>query len=214
MGTPDRLEKVNHDFSSGKISSRNLKHMQRAIFLDRDGVLVEDEEYISTPDELIPYPFASSAIKKINQSNFLAIVITNQPVVARNLCTEQELRIIHNKLDTVLGKDHAFLDALYYCPHHPHRGYPDENPVYKIDCPCRKPKPGMLLDAARDFNIDLTSSYFIGDHERDLEAGKRAGVSTIGVRTGQALNGSKLQPDFLFENIEQAVDFIIQSPKK
>jgi D,D-heptose 1,7-bisphosphate phosphatase len=214
MGTPDRLEKVNRDLLSGKIAARNLKHKQKAIFLDRDGVLNEDEEYIAQPDELILYSYTSAAIKKINASDFLAIVITNQPVVARNLCTEQELRVIHNKLDTELGTDRTFLDGLYYCPHHPHKGFPDENPAYKIDCPCRKPKPGMLLDAARDFNIDLSASYFIGDHERDIEAGQRAGVTTIGVRTGQGLKGSKLAPDHLFKNVDEAVDFILQSTTK
>lgn len=213
MGTPDRLEKVNGDYLSGKILARNFKTKQKAIFLDRDGVLNEDKEYIATPEEFHLYPFTSAAVKKINSSGFLAIVITNQPVVARNLCTEAGLRIIHNKLDTVLGTDRAFLDAVYYCPHHPHKGFPDENPVYKIDCHCRKPKPGMLLDAARDFNIDLSTSYFIGDHERDIEAGQRAGVKTIGVLTGQGLKGSVLQPDHVFESITEAVDFIIQSSK-
>lgn len=211
MGTPDRLEKVTRDLLSGKIAARNLKNRQRAIFLDRDGVLVEDKEYVSSPHELKLYPFTAAAVKKINTAGFLAIVITNQPVVARNLCTEDELRIIHNKLDTELGEAHALLDALYYCPHHPDKGFPDENPAYKIDCECRKPKPGMLLNAVRDFNIDLSASYFIGDHERDIEAGKRAGVKTIGVRTGQGLKGSTLKPDHTFQNVEEAVDFIIQS---
>jgi mannose-1-phosphate guanylyltransferase/phosphomannomutase len=213
MGTPDRLEKVTKDLLSGKIAARNLNNKQKAVFLDRDGVLNEDEEYIASPEELKLYAFTPAAIKKINASGYLAIVITNQPVVARNLCTEQELRIIHNKMDTELGADHALLDALYYCPHHPHKGYPDENPAYKIDCPCRKPKPGMLLDAARDFNIDLAASFFIGDHERDIEAGKRAGVKTVGVRTGMALQGSKLQPDHFFNDLMEAVDFIVGSHK-
>ncbi len=211
MGTPDRLEKVERDYQAGKIAARNLRNKQKAIFLDRDGVLNEDQEYISSPEDLTLYPFTTSAIKKINTSGFLAIAITNQPVIARNLCTEKELRIIHNKLDTMLGEDHALLDALYYCPHHPDKGYPGENPIYKIDCECRKPKPGMLLDAARDFNIDLANSFFIGDHERDIEAGKRAGVTTVGVRTGAAMRGTHIQADHTFENIEQAVDFITQS---
>jgi len=211
MGTPDRLEQVTNDLVSGKIEARNFSHKQRAIFLDRDGVLNVDHPYISTPSMLELFPFTAEAIKKINMSDFLAIVITNQPVVARNLCTEAELQIIHNKLDTLLGNERAKLDALYYCPHHPDKGYPDENPAYKIDCPCRKPKPGMLRDAARDFNIDLSQSFIIGDDERDLAAGLAAGVKTIGVSTGKGLMGSKIQPDFRFENVLEAVDFITQS---
>lgn len=211
MGTPDRLEQVTADLLSGKIEARNFSHKQKAIFLDRDGVLNVDHPYIANPKMLELYPFTASAIKKINQSNYLAIVITNQPVVARNLCTEDELQIIHNKLDTVLGHDRAKLDALYYCPHHPDKGYPDENPAYKIDCPCRKPKPGMLFDAARDFNIDLSASFMIGDDERDIAAGKAAGVKTVGVKSGKGLKGSTLKPDYQFENVSEAVDFITQS---
>jgi D,D-heptose 1,7-bisphosphate phosphatase len=215
MGTPERLEQVNADYASGKIEARNLTRKQRAIFLDRDGVLNADHPYIASPDQLELYPFTAAAIEKINQSNYIAIVVTNQPVVARNLCTEAELQIIHNKLDTVLGHEHAKLDALYYCPHHPDKGYPGENPAYKIDCPCRKPKPGMLLEAARDFNIDLTASFIIGDDQRDMEAGKNAGVTTIGVQSGKGLRGSTVQPDYWAENVSLAVDFILQSiPKK
>jgi mannose-1-phosphate guanylyltransferase/phosphomannomutase len=210
MGTPDRLEKVSRDFRSGKIVARNLRHKQKAIFLDRDGVLNVDREYIASPDDFVLYPFSAEAVKKINATTFLAIVITNQPVVARNLCTEAELQIIHNKLDTELGTQHALLDAIYYCPHHPDKGYPDENPAYKIDCHCRKPKPGMLLDAARDYNIDLSASYFIGDHERDIEAGELAGVKTIGVKTGHGLKDTKRTPNQTFETLLDAIDFIIR----
>jgi mannose-1-phosphate guanylyltransferase/phosphomannomutase len=214
MGTPDRLEHVNADYLSGKIEARNFNHKQRAIFLDRDGVLNVDHSYIATPDQLELYPFTAEAIKKINHSNFLTAVVTNQPAVARNLCSEEELRVIHNKLDTLLGNEGAKLDALYYCPHHPDKGFPDENPIYKIDCDCRKPKPGMLLQAAASFNIDLTQSFMIGDDERDIEAGKNAGVTTIGVRTGKGLKESKTQPDYMFENVSAAVDFILQSTAK
>lgn len=207
MGTPDRLEKVSNDYRRGKIALRNLTQKQKAIFLDRDGVLNEDTHLIKHPDELRLFPEAPDAVKRINDSGYLAIVITNQPVVARNLCTEDELRVIHNKLDTLLGAKHALLDALYYCPHHPDKGYPEENPAYKIDCECRKPKPGMLLQAARDFNIDLSQSFFIGDNPRDFEAGKRAGVKTIGVRMSiQA--GVSIKPDYQFQTLAEAVDFI------
>ncbi len=130
----------------------------------------------------------------------MSIVITNQSVVARNICTEEQLRTIHNKLDAVLAKDGAKLDAVYYCPHHPDKGFAGENPTYKIDCDCRKPKPGMLLDAARDFNINLGASYFVGDSDRDVEAGQRAGVTTVGVTTGKGLEGSKLRPGLFFSH--------------
>ncbi len=209
MGTPERLEQVNVDFSSGKIHGRNLSKKQSAIFLDRDGVLNIDKDLVTTPEELEVYPYAPSAVKKINESDYLAIVITNQSVVARNLCTEAGLRIIHNKLDTILGEAHAKVDGLYYCPHHPKGGFPEENPAYKIDCHCRKPKPGMLLDAARDFNIDLSKSWFIGDTERDIIAGKAAGVKTIGVRTGRGSMGFATEPDFVFEDLHKAVEFIL-----
>jgi D,D-heptose 1,7-bisphosphate phosphatase len=209
MGTPDRLEQVRKDFASGKIQSRNLAQKQRAIFLDRDGVLNVDTDLVKSPDELLVYDYAGPNVRKINEAGYLAIVITNQSVIARNMCTEDELRIIHNKLDTVIGEHHAKLDGLYYCPHHPHGGFPEENPAYKIDCHCRKPKPGMLLDAARDFNIDLSQSWFIGDTERDVVAGKTAGVKTIGVLTGRALKGSTVEPDFTKNDLTEAVDFIL-----
>lgn len=212
MGTPDRLKKVTDDLVSGKIGRRNYKHRQSAVFLDRDGVLNEDTPWIASPEALTLYPFAPHAVKQLNHSDYLTIVATNQPVVARGLCTEDELRTIHNKLETKLGDENAFLDALYYCPHHPDKGFPGENILYKIDCDCRKPKPGMLLRAAKDFNIDLSSSYFIGDDERDIEAGKRAGVQTIGVATGKGLRTAKTLPDYFFNDLGEAADFILQQP--
>lgn len=214
MGTPDRLKKVTDDYLGGKIERRNYKHPQSAVFLDRDGVLNEDTPWIASPEALTLYPFTSQAIKQLNRSDYLTIVATNQPVVARGMCTEDDLRIIHNKLETKLGDDNAFLDALYYCPHHPDKGFPGENILYKIDCDCRKPKPGMLLNAAKDFNIDLSSSYFIGDDERDVEAGKRVGVQTIGVATGKGLRTTKILPDYFFNDLREAVDFILQQPNR
>jgi D,D-heptose 1,7-bisphosphate phosphatase len=209
MGTPERLKQVNKDFASGIIETKNWSKKQKAIFLDRDGVLNIDKDLVATPDELEVYNYAGPAIRKINESGYLAIAITNQSVIARNLCTEDGLRIIHNKLDTVIGESHAKLDGLYYCPHHPHGGFPEENPAYKVDCHCRKPKPGMLLDASRDFNIDLSQSWFIGDTERDILAGKAAGVKTIGVRTGRGANGFTSNPNYIFNDLVEAVDFIL-----
>ena len=106
-------------------------------------------------------------------------MVTNQPVIARGEVTWDELEEIHNKMETELGKQGAYLDAIYFCPHHPHKGYEGEVEELKIDCDCRKPKPGMLLKAAEDFNIDLKKSYMVGDSENDVKAGIQAGCMTI-----------------------------------
>ena len=119
------------------------------------------------------------AIQKINESGYLAIVVTNQPVIARGEVSFDELEEIHNKMETLLGKEGAYLDAIYYCPHHPHKGYEGERPELKIECKCRKPKPGMLLKAAEEFNIDLSQSWMIGDGENDVIAGINAGCKTV-----------------------------------
>ena len=118
----------------------------------------------------------AEAIKLINQSGYLAIVVTNQPVIARGEVSWEELYEIHKKMATLLGKDGAYVDGIYICPHHPDKGFEGERPEYKIECDCRKPKPGLLLQAAKDFNIDLSESYMIGDSHRDVEAGENAGV--------------------------------------
>lgn len=126
----------------------------------------------------------SEAIKQINQSGYLAIVVTNQPVIARGEVTWEELNEIHKKMDTLLGKDGAYIDGIYICPHHPDKGFEGERPEYKFDCDCRKPKPGLLLQAAHDFNIDLSQSIMIGDSDRDVEAGKNAGcLKSVKVET-------------------------------
>lgn len=212
MGTPSRWEEVNDDYNSGKIALSSYEHKQKAIFLDRDGVINEEVSFISRPEEFRLYSFTSQAIRLINDSAYKAIAITNQSVIARNLCTFEELREVHCKMDTLLGKEGARLDALYFCPHHPDKGYPEERKEYKIDCLCRKPQPGMLLDAAFDFNLDLKRSFMIGDTERDILAGINAGCTTIGVRTGYGLKKTGVYPDFFFENILEAVQFIVGDP--
>ena len=121
----------------------------------------------------------AAAIRKINEAGYLAIVVTNQPVIARGEVSFEELEEIHNKMETLLGKEGAYLDAIYYCPHHPHKGYEGERPELKIECDCRKPKPGMLFKAAEDFNIDLSQSWMIGDGENDVKAGINAGCKAV-----------------------------------
>lgn len=178
MGTPERYEAVCHDFASGKVQAKNLANPQKAIFLDRDGTLNRYVGFLRDADQLELLPGVSEAIRKINASGYLAIVITNQPVIARGEVTEVELKNIHNKLETLLGQEGAYVDAIYYCPHHPHKGYEGEIPELKIDCNCRKPKPGLILRAARDYNIDLQRSYMVGDSDSDVLAGINAGCHT------------------------------------
>ncbi len=214
MGTPERLVKVEEAVITGKVFRRNIEQKQKAIFLDRDGVINDDTEFIKTPEDMKLLPYTSKAIKQINQSEYLAIVATNQSVVARNLCTEDELKQIHNKMESDLGNEQAYVDKIYYCPHHPDKGFPDENPIYKIDCDCRKPKPGMLLQAAEKFNIDLSESYMVGDHERDIQAGKAAGCMTIGVTTGKGLRQTLTKSDYFFDHLNEAVEFILEEPYK
>ena len=188
MGTPERYFKVVEDFKNGIVESKNLSKKQKAIFLDRDGTLNKYVGFLTSVDELQLIDGVTDAIKKINDSQYLAIVITNQPVVARGEVSFDELDEIHNKLETLLGKDGAYLDAIYYCPHHPHSGYEGEVKELKFDCECRKPKPGLILQAAKDFNIDLSNSFMIGDSESDVLCGNNAGCKSFLINNNNSLN--------------------------
>ena len=179
MGTPDRFHQVEADYKNGIVQAKNLSNKQKAVFLDRDGTINKYVSFLRNIDDFELIDGVSEAIKKINQSGYLAIVVTNQPVIARGEVTWEELNEIHKKMATLLGKDGAYVDAIYICPHHPDKGFEGERPEYKIDCDCRKPKPGLLLQAAKDFNIDLSQSIMIGDSDRDVEAGEAAGCESI-----------------------------------
>ena len=194
MGTPDRYESVCRDFARGTVKAKNLINKQKAIFLDRDGTINEYVGFLRSPDEFRLLDGVTDAIKKINSSGYLAIVITNQPVIARGEVTFAGLEEIHNKMETLLGRDGAYLDAIYFCPHHPHKGYAGEIPELKFDCDCRKPKAGMIFKAASDFNIDLSASWMIGDGENDVLCGINAGCKTaiIGENPSANLSGTGL----------------------
>ena len=188
MGTPDRFYEVEEDIKSGKVKARNLKNKQKAVFLDRDGTINKYVGFLTKPEQFELIPGAAEAIKKINKSGYLAIVVTNQPVISRGDCTWEELREIHNKMETELGKEGAFVDAIYICPHHKDKGFEGERPEYKFDCECRKPKAGLLLLAAHDFNIDMSQSIMIGDNNIDVESGINAGcLKTILIKTNESL---------------------------
>jgi histidinol-phosphate phosphatase family protein len=182
-----------------------------AAFLDRDGVINREVNLLHHPSQLELLPGAANAIRRLNEAGWLAIVITNQPVVARGLCDESQLRVIHDKLETLLGREGAYLDAIYYCPHHPDRGYPGENPVYKVACGCRKPATGLLEAAQREFRIDLARSVFVGDTARDIQTGHNAGIRTVLVRTGYGpeQSCSESSPTYRCADLGAAVEWIL-----
>lgn len=213
IGTPDRLGKVNSDYLSGKIRRLNCENPRRAVFMDRDGVINEEVKLLCKLEDFRLLSRVGKAIKKINESELLAIVVTNQPVVARNLCSVSELEEIHKKMETLLGNVGAKLDAIYYCPHHPDKGYPEENPEYKIDCDCRKPAVGMIKKAEKEFNIELSESFLIGDSFRDMLCGKNAGVATIAVGAGDANSRPEAKPDHVCKDLCDAVDYVMKNVK-
>ena len=179
MGTPDRYESVKRDFISGVVTGKNLSNKQKAVFLDRDGTINKYVGFLKDIEEFELIDGVCEAIREINKSGYLAVVVTNQPVIARGEVTYEELEEIHNKMETLLGKEGAYVDAIYFCPHHPHSGYEGEIKELKFECECRKPKPGMLLQAAKDFNINLSESWMVGDGENDVIAGLAAGCKAF-----------------------------------
>lgn len=179
MGTPDRFYQVEADFIAGRVQEKNLTKKQKAIFLDRDGTINVYKGFLRDIDDFELIPGVAKAIKRINESGYLVIVVTNQPVIARGEVSWDGLEKIHNKMETLLGLEGAYIDDIYFCPHHPHKGYKGEVAELKIDCDCRKPKPGMLLKAAEKYNIDLSKSYMVGDGENDVKAGIAAGCKTV-----------------------------------
>ena len=202
MGTPERFHQVEEDFKKGTVQAKNLKNKQKAIFLDRDGTINKYVGFLRKEEEFELIDGVAEAVKKINHSGYLAIVITNQPVIARGEVTFEGLQTIHNKMETLLGEEGAYLDGIYFCPHHPHKGYEGEVSELKIDCDCRKPKPGMLLKAAEDFNIDLSQSYMVGDGENDIKAGMAAGCKTVLLNT----EGEEFGQDICVGSLKEFVD--------
>ena len=214
IGTPDRLNKVTADYLHGVCEQRNLNHKQKCIFLDRDGTINRFVGFLRDINQLELEPTAAEAIRLINESEYLAIVITNQPVIARGELTFEELNQIHNRIHTLLGKNSAYLDGLYFCPHHPDKGFDGEVPELKCECDCRKPKTGMLKRAEKDFNADLKNSWFIGDTSMDVQTGLNAGVHTLLLRSGDPQkNKYNVTPDLIADNLLEAVKMILAREK-
>lgn len=216
LGTPDRLHKVESAFLNGSIARRNKKFKRSAIFIDRDGVIIEDADNLRKVEQLKLIPDVEKAIQIINKSEYLAIVITNQPVIAKGWLSFDGLLEIHKTLETLLGKERVYLDKIYYCPHHPDGGFEGEVKSLKIQCDCRKPNTGMIEKAIKEFNIDLSTSFFIGDTTTDIQTGINVGVKTILVKTGYAGNDEKynVRPDFEAKNLHEAVNLIMNYDNK
>ena len=185
--------------------------MNKAVFLDRDGTINREVDVLRDVRQLRVLPGAADAIKKINKLGFLAVVITNQPVVARGWRTEKELDEIHAVLIKRLARKNARLDAIYYCPHHPEANLKK----YRLRCRCRKPNIGMITKAVKKFKINIKKSFIIGDSTRDVLTGKRAGLKTILVKTGYAGRDGKynVKPRFIAKNLKEAVEIIRKNAK-
>jgi histidinol-phosphate phosphatase family protein len=211
-GTPKRLDKVCSQYESGFISASNLRFKQKLVFLDRDGTINQLVDQLAHTEDFELLSGAPEAIAQLNKSGYRTVVVTNQPVLARGECTFQELENIHRKMQTQLGRHGAYLDRIYFCPHHPESGFAGEVKALKVDCNCRKPASGMLEQAAHDLNADLSASWMIGDSTADLMAAKSAGVHSILVQTGAAGLDEKypVVPDFICPNLPTAVQFVLQ----
>jgi len=216
VGTVERIASAEKELKSGYIAWRSFRKRQRAIFLDRDGTVNRKNGLIWKEEQFELEDGAIKAIQKINESGYLAILVTNQPVVARGLCQIEDVENIHKKLETLLGREGAYLDKICFCPHHPDKGYPEENPDYKISCHCRKPDIVMLEDCAQQFNIDLAESWIIGDTTVDIQTGKNAGTKTVLVLTGDAGKDKKynVQPDMVCSNLAEAVQKILENQEE
>jgi len=212
IGIPERYDRVNADWASGKIQRMHLRNPRPAIYLDRDGVLNHHVNNLAHPDQFELLPGVARTIRRINQSEHLALVVTNQPAIAKGMTTFEQVVEVHRKLESLLGEQHAKLDAIAFCPHHPDRGFPGEIAELKGPCECRKPATGMICRLAEKYHVDLANSFLIGDSGRDLECAVAAGMTPIGVRTGLGCCDMASEPPFLFDDLEEAVTFLLDDP--
>ena len=186
-GTPERIAQAESDLRQGLPESMRHENHRKAVFLDRDGTVNKYKGFITHPDDLELLPGVAEAIRLFHANGYLVMIATNQPVVARGECSLEELEKIHSRLQRLLAEEGAYVDEIYYCPHHPESGFAGENPVYKIHCDCRKPQPGMLLRAAKEWNIDLSRSFMVGDSERDVQTAIAAGCLPIFLTESESL---------------------------
>jgi histidinol-phosphate phosphatase family protein len=211
MGTPERLDKVEADILAGLPERLSAQCLRSAVFLDRDGTIIREVGHLKSPEQIDLLPDSAAAIRRLNRYGKLAVLVTNQPVVARGDVTVAELIKIHARLETKLGNSGAYLDKIYYCPHYPKKGFQGEVASLKVPCGCRKPQPGLIKQAFLELNIGQRDSWMVGDTTSDIEAGKRAGLRTILLLTGYGGKDYKykVKPDYICSNLGEAVDWIL-----
>ena len=211
IGTPQRYDHVAAQYAAGIVQRSSLDVPQRAVFLDRDGTLNREIDGVTSPEKLELLPEVADAIHLLNHHGLRAIVITNQPVIAKGFCSAEDVQDVHKRLESLLGREHAFLDRIYVCPHHPEKGFPGERAELKIACDCRKPNPGLIRQAVKDLNIDLSQSWLIGDTTTDIQTAHQAGLRSILVRTGYAGKDGKFSaaPNVVCDTLKQAVMHIV-----
>jgi len=211
IGTAKRIKEVEIDYLSGKVHRLNRSNTQKAVFIDRDGVINYENEPLNIPNKLKLLSGVEEAILTLNKSDYLAVVVTNQPIIAKGFATEKQVGEVHNYMENILGKEGAYLNRIYYCPHHPEKGFDGERKEFKISCKCRKPDTGMIDSAATDMNIDLNRSFIIGDRSVDIMTGINSKLHTILVRQGYAGDDMKYtcRPDFIFKDLLEASQFIV-----
>ena len=215
MGTPERLARVETDLKSGKLDLANAGKPRAAVFLDRDGTLNLEKGFLASQDGMELLPGVGAALKALRQAGYCLVVVTNQPVIARGEASENDVAAIHRRLQWELGKEGAYLDAIYLCPHHPDKGFAGERPELKIACQCRKPGIAMVEQACRELTLNAAASWMIGDQTRDIEMARRAGLRSILVRTGTAGRDGNFSatPDFVADDIRAAADLILGQKK-
>ncbi|MGD0799817.1 MAG: HAD-IIIA family hydrolase [Terracidiphilus sp.] len=214
-GTPERLERVQNDLRSGVVARSSLAVKRPAIFLDRDGTINEEVAYLTRPEQIKLIPGAAEAIRLLSGAGYRIAVVTNQPVIARGDCTTEQLTLIHDCMEMALSREGAFLDGIYYCPHHPDKGFEGERPELKFDCDCRKPGGGLIRQAVCELNLDLTRSWLIGDRTGDIQTAHNCGVRSVLLRTGIGGTDQRyaVAPDYLFDDLLAAARFIVlQNP--
>ncbi len=212
MGTPERLARVEADLKSGKLDLADSNKPRAAVFLDRDGTLNVEKGFLASQNGLELLPGTGAALKSLRQAGYSLVVVTNQPVIARGEASEDDVAAIHRRLEWELGKEGAYLDAVYLCPHHPDKGFTGERPELKIACQCRKPGTAMVEQACRELNLNAKASWMIGDQTRDIEMARRAGLRAILVRTGTAGRDGNFSatPDFIADDLRAAADMILE----